>query len=201
MKKSINLLLVLIVFSISILFTACGSEEVKNTEETIQASTIVSNTAVLSNSANATRISNSANASRISNSANASRDTSNSSSSKEKIDYDLLGFNQTMLYSQVTNIVNDYQSYLGKRIRIKGNMQVVDGGNGKYYYMVNCGDATACCTSGFEFILKGGSENPSDYPENGKEITVNGVLQEYYEGEQKYIHLVDSTVSSIVKSK
>ena len=119
----------------------------------------------------------------------------------EKIDYDLLGFNQTMLYSQVTNIVNDYQSYLGKRIRIKGNMQVVDGGNGKYYYMVNCGDATACCTSGFEFILKGGSENPSDYPENGKEITVNGVLQEYYEGEQKYIHLVDSTVSSIVKSK
>lgn len=201
MKKSIYL--VLVVFLICCINVGCGSEEVSNTSNETLVSTTLSNTAVLSNSANATRISNSANASRISNSANASRDTqtSDSQGSKEKIDYDLLGFNQTMLYSQVTNIVNDYTSYLGKRIRLKGNMQVVDGGNGKYYYMVNCGDVTACCTSGFEFILKGGSEDPSDYPENGKEITVNGVLAEYYEGDQKYIHLVDSTVSSIVKSK
>ena len=112
MKKSIYLALA--IFLICCINVGCGSEEVSNTNNETLVSTTLSNTAVLSNSANATKISNGANASRISNSANATRDTQtiDSQVAKEKIDYDLLGFNQTMLYSQVTNIVNDYTSYM-----------------------------------------------------------------------------------------
>ena len=131
-------------------------------------------------------------------SSNASRATKKT---EDKVDYDLVALNNTMLYSQITNMTNEYQKYLGKRIRLVGNMNVINSGTDKNYYMVMAGDATGCCTAGFEFIIKGGSEKEKDYPKSGERVLVNGILEKYKEGNQEYLHLVNSDVSVLKKNE
>ena len=133
---------------------------------------------------NATRVNNS-NTSRTK-----TQNTTNSLSSDEA-DLDLVKLNQTMLYSQLVNISNDYDKYLGKKIRLTGTMNVVNGADTNYY-IVECSDTTACCNAGLEFIIKGGSVKPEDYPNTGDRVLVNGTLEKYYEGSNPYIHLVNS---------
>ena len=38
-------------------------------------------------------------------------------------------------------------------------------------------DATACCTQGIEFVLRGEHRYPQDYPPLGEEITVIGTFE------------------------
>ena len=134
---------------------------------------------------NATKVNNS-NASKTTNKAN----TTNSLASDEA-DLDLVKLNQTMLYSQLQVISNDYEKYLGKKIRLAGTMNVAMGEEANYY-IVECSDTTACCSQGLEFIIKGGSTKPEDYPKTGDRVLVNGTLEKYYEGSKPYIHLVNS---------
>ena len=133
------------------------------------------------------------NAQRVNNSnaakANTQKTTNNLSS--DEADLDLVKLNQTMLYSQLQNISNDYESYLGKKIRLAGTMNVVNGGDANYF-IVECSDATACCNQGLEFIIKGGSTKIEDYPKTGDRVLVNGTLEKYYEDSKPYIHLVNS---------
>lgn len=135
------------------------------------------------------------NAQRVNNS-NASRTktTNNSStnSASSDVDLDLVKLNQTMLYSQLVNIAENYESYLGKKIRLAGNMNVVNGGGANNYFIVECSDVTACCNQGLEFILKNGSTKIEDYPDTGDRVLVSGTLEKYYEGSNPYIHLVNS---------
>lgn len=114
---------------------------------------------------------------------------------EQKFDYDLVALNSNMLYSQITNMTNDYEKYLGKSIRLVGNMNIINAGTNKNYYMVSAGDNTGCCTAGFEFIIKGGSEKEKDYPKIGDRILVDGILEKYKEGNQEYLHLVNANVS------
>ena len=113
---------------------------------------------------------------------------------EDKIDYDLVQLKGQMLYSQVVNIMEDPDTYVGKRVRLIGNMGIIDGADNKKYFIVNVGDVTSCCTTGLEFVIKGGSEKVEDYPEVGKKVRVNGVLESYKEGTQTYLHLVDTDV-------
>lgn len=133
------------------------------------------------------------NATRVNNS-NITRKTTNETKNtfaSDKADYDLVRLNQNMLYSQLVNISNDYEKYLGKTIRLSGVMNVVNGGENNYY-IVECSDNTSCCNQGLEFILKGGSTDEKDYPKTGDRVLVNGKLEKYNEGSNTYIHLVNS---------
>ena len=139
---------------------------------------------------NATRVNNST-TQKTTNTANATKTTTKQGEVSTEADIDLVALNQTMLYSQLTNINNEYEKYLGKRIRMVGTMNVYQGDIANYF-LVECSDVTACCNTGLEFILKGGSTKIEDYPKSGDRVLVNGVLEKYYEGTNPYIHLVNT---------
>lgn len=100
-------------------------------------------------------------------------------------DIDLTKMNSTMVYSQVSNMVNKPSDYKGKVIKAKGICDIyVDNQSGKKYYAVIISDATACCSQGLEFVLKNGK-----YPAKGKSITVEGTFSTYREDGYTYCQL------------
>lgn len=172
--KKITLVLLSMIVVLSFNFSACAASNQK----------LVAN----NNNANVTKVA--ANATAVSN-AKANATAKSGSTTKTKVDIDLVKLKGNMLYSQITNIVDDYEKYLGKTIRFIGRMGIIDGEN-KNYYTVSAGDATACCNTPLEFVLKGGSIDKKDYPEAGKTVRITGKLETYQEGKQTYLHLVDS---------
>ncbi len=102
--------------------------------------------------------------------------------SSGNIDVDLTKLSSTMVYSEVYNIVNTPESYMGKTIKMKGlyNASYYEG-TGNYYHYVLIKDATACCQQGLEFVWKGDHAYPADYPENGTEVEIVGVFGQYEE--------------------
>ncbi len=109
---------------------------------------------------------------------------------------DLSVFSDTVLYSELTNILVQPADYLGMTIRMTGTFQVYyDTAVNSYYYACVVYDATQCCTSGLEFTLADDTlEYPDDYPEDGDTITVEGVLSQYKEGQYQYLTLADATL-------
>lgn len=92
-------------------------------------------------------------------------------------DIDLTTVNSTMVYSPVSNMVNNPSDYKGKVVKAKGTCGIyADSKTGKKYYSVIIKDATACCSQGLEFVLKDGK-----YPSAGKNITVQGTFTTYRE--------------------
>ena len=113
--------------------------------------------------------------------------------SAETVDVDLTKLGSTMVYSEVYNMMNTPENYMGKRVRMKGAFAVAQGDD-KYYYACLISDATACCAQGIEFVLREERAYPDDYPQEGTEITVTGVFDTYNEGERQYCQLVDATM-------
>lgn len=108
---------------------------------------------------------------------------------KAKVDVDLSKLNFNMLYSQWTNIVNNYPDYLGKTIKMNGKFAVYPG-DGRSYYVCYQGDATGCCIPTFEFVTPDGK-----YPlQEEAWFTVTGKLESYYEGTQLYLQLADAVI-------
>ena len=114
------------------------------------------------------------------------------------VDFDLVKLKGNMLQAQLQNMLDDMQNnpttYIGKRMRLIGNMGIMDGMGEKKYFSVSTADPTNCCTAAIEFVLKGGSEKVEDYPVAGKKVRVSGIIQSYKEGNTTYYHLVDSDV-------
>lgn len=133
------------------------------------------------------------NAQRVNNSNAVKTNTqkTNDNLSSDEADLDLVKLNQTMLYSQLVNISNEYDKYLGKKIRLAGTMNVIPG-ESTNYFLVECSDTAACCNQGLEFIIKGGSTKIEDYPKAGDRVLVTGTLEKYYEDSKPYIHLANS---------
>lgn len=113
----------------------------------------------------------------------------------ETVDVDLTKLGSTMVYSEVYNMMNTPEDYMGKRVRMKGSFAYAQGDN-KYYFACLISDATACCSQGIEFVLKDERTFPEDYPERGTEITVTGVFDTYKEGEHQYCQLVDAVMDA-----
>ena len=120
------------------------------------------------------------------------------STQDENIDFDLVKLKGNMLQAELSNMLenmqNDPNAYIGKKMRLIGNMGIVEGVGDKKYYSVMTSDPTNCCSAQMEFILKGGSEKREDYPQEGKKVRVSGTIQSYKEGNTTYYHLVDSDV-------
>ncbi len=113
----------------------------------------------------------------------------------EGIDIDLTTLSSTMVYSEVYNIMTSPQEYIGKTIKMKGELSFFPGGeSGKNYFTCIIKDATACCAQGIEFELTDDYIYPDDYPEDGDEITVAGTFDLYQEGGYTYGTLRDAVL-------
>ncbi len=118
----------------------------------------------------------------------------NSSSVSGSIDYDLSKLSTTMAYSQVVEMTNNSSKYLGKRVKITGTF-IVEETPQRNYYSCLINDQTACCSVGFEFVLKDTNKSyPDDYPQSNGEITVEGIFNRYNEGEKTYYELIDAVL-------
>lgn len=111
----------------------------------------------------------------------------------ENVDVDLTTLSSTMVYSQVSDMVQNPTQYIGKTVKMQGPFATMDS-EGTTYFACIISDATACCAQGIEFVRKGQYEYPADYPDAGDEITVTGVFESYQEGEHTYYHLADADV-------
>ena len=113
------------------------------------------------------------------------------------IDIDLTKLSSTMVYSEVYNMMNSPEDYVGKMVRMNGNLAVYKYPERNYYTCI-IKDATACCQQGMEFEWKGNHKYPDDYPKEGAGIIVTGVFDIYYEGNNKYCQLKNA---SLVKDR
>lgn len=117
------------------------------------------------------------------------------------VDVDLTAMSSTMVYSEVFNMMNEADKYVGKTVRMNGQFalyQAYDENNRpipeQIYFACIIADATACCSQGLEFVLAGEHTYPEDYPELGEEISVEGVFEVYEEDGMNYVHLVDAVM-------
>ena len=109
------------------------------------------------------------------------------------VDVDLTAMSGTMVYSEVLNMQKTPEAYEGKVVKMSGPFNVTDY-NGKKYFACIIADATACCSTGIEFDLKGDYSYPKDYPTPQTEITVVGVFNTYMEGKSRYLQLKDAEI-------
>ncbi len=108
----------------------------------------------------------------------------------DRSEIDLTEMNSTMVYSEVSQMMQSPGKYRGKQVRMKGSAASAEY-MGKTYHACLIKDATACCSQGIEYVLIEG-----DYPADGTEITVYGTF-DYYEEEGKiYNNLVDAKLES-----
>lgn len=106
-----------------------------------------------------------------------------------KIDVDLTKLSSTMVYSEVFNMLNTPEDYVGKTIKMTGGYSsFLDETTGAVYRVCMIADASACCAQGMEFVLKDGLP----YPEMESDITVIGTFQLYNENGTTYCHLVNA---------
>lgn len=104
------------------------------------------------------------------------------------VEIDLTTLGKVMVYSQVNDMMINYEKYVGQIVKMRGNFGVYQGTDdqgkpiaNKYYFSCVIQDATACCAQGIEFKLKNQLKFPDEYPEVGTEITVVGQFTYYKE--------------------
>lgn len=115
---------------------------------------------------------------------------SDAQASAEGIDVDLTTLSSTLVFSEVSNMMNAPQEYIGKTVKMKGKFtQFHDKNTGKYYFACLIQDALACCAQGIEFELTDEYVFPDDYPVEADEICVVGVFDTYQEGTLVYCTL------------
>ena len=108
----------------------------------------------------------------------------------DSIDVDLTVLSSTMVYSEVYNMMESPEEYIGKTIKMDGLFAYYhDEATDNYYFACVIQDATACCSQGIEFVLAGDHAYPEDYPEVNEEICVVGVFDTYREGSYTYCTL------------
>ena len=114
------------------------------------------------------------------------------------IDLDLTVVSGTVVYSEVYNMMNDPDKYVGKSVKIQGALAVYeDALNGENVYACIVKDAAACCATGIEFVRAGDYKYPDDYPSKGKEIIVKGVFDVYEDEGNKYFTLRDADMQPV----
>ena len=109
------------------------------------------------------------------------------------VDVDLTKMSSTRVYSEVSNMVSNPESYLGKSVKMNGSFAYSEG-DGRYYFACIIADATACCSQGIEFVLKDNRKFPEEYPKDGAQITVVGTFDTYNEGSNRYCQLINASM-------
>lgn len=114
-------------------------------------------------------------------------------SSTEGVDVDLTVLSSIMVYSQVFDMIDGPDRYLGKTVKMTGMYSdYYDEANDIFYAACIIQDATACCSQGIEFVLSDEYSYPEDYPEYGDTVTVVGEFDTYIDGGYVYCTLKNS---------
>ena len=105
------------------------------------------------------------------------------------VDVDLTQLSSTLVYAEVYNMATKPQDYVGKTVRMRGNLvyQVVNGQPNPDYMACMISDATACCAQGIEQPLE-------EYPALGSMVTVTGVLTSYESSGNTFLRLKDAVL-------
>lgn len=115
----------------------------------------------------------------------------NGGTAYSKIDVDLTKMSSTLIYSEVSNMMDSPNIYIGKVIKINGKCNIIDDpSTSKRYYTCIVQDATACCAKGIEFE----TDDKSSYPNPNEQIEVTGVFTVYTEGPFKYCTLKNAVI-------
>lgn len=112
-------------------------------------------------------------------------------------DYDLTYMNADMVYSTVSQMMIDPDSFVGKIVKVTGNFWAYkDDDEEEYHIVCIIQDALACCAQGLEFVWDDGSHiYPDDYPELRTIITVQGTFDYHLEGHILYCTLTEATMA------
>ena len=117
---------------------------------------------------------------------------------KKNSEVDLTRMSATMIYAKVFDMLINPDRYEGKKIRMRGNFDVLEyeeGGTLHQSFACIVQDATACCAQGMEFQLKGNPDYPSGYPEKYTEITLTGTFRQFEENGLNRILLTDCEIN------
>ena len=94
-----------------------------------------------------------------------------------RVDVDLAALTKTMMYAQVSDMIYNPDTYIGKSVRISGPLDVfADEVYGQTHYVCLIEDATACCTQGIEFDF---ADKETILPPTGTIVTVSGTFDTY----------------------
>jgi len=109
------------------------------------------------------------------------------------IDLDISEMSSVLAYSQVVNIYESPDDYMGKTIKLNGLYYAsYYDKTDLYYHYVVVGDETLCCQTGLKFVWNGEHTYPDDYPEEQTEIELVGLFGSYEEfGKTYYFLTVD----------
>lgn len=111
------------------------------------------------------------------------------------VDIDMTGYSDTILYSQIYDMLYDPDAYLGQTVRLTGSLDYYqDPETMQEYFTALVSDATSCCAVGLEFACAGDRVYPRDYPEPGTQVTVTGTFDTYEENGFSYARLSDAEV-------
>ena len=159
-----NIKIISILSAAAIIFTGCGTASTEDTSSDLLSSPAISGT------------------------------DSAADSNSDTIDIDLTKMDSSMVYAQVYDMVYNGDNYFGKKVKVKGPFSYFKEDDRREFFAVLVSDATACCSQGIEFVLKGESEYPDDYPKIGTDITVVGEFNYYKEDYNTYIQLTDAAM-------
>jgi len=113
------------------------------------------------------------------------------------IDLDISKMRGVLAYSQVMNIYQSPDEYIGKRIKINGLYYGLHNDETDLYsHYVVVGDETFCCQIGMEFVWNGKHAYPDDYPKEKARIELVGVFGSYNKlGKTYYFLTVEDILS------
>lgn len=106
-------------------------------------------------------------------------------------DVDLTQLSATMVYAEVNQMVTVPTDYMGKTVKMNGQLRVMHNDElGTDYFFVVIADATACCSQGIEFIWDNGNKiYPDDFPTEYTEVVVTGTFSSYDELGTTYYYI------------
>ena len=108
---------------------------------------------------------------------------------------DLTKMSDTMVYSQVFDILVNPQNYVGKTIRLQGIYEpITDSLAQEVLHYIVVEDATACCAQGVEIKMIG----EANYPELYSNAEVVGEIKTYEYSGQTFFYV--ETSADLIKS-
>ncbi len=124
-----------------------------------------------------------------------SKEENTSAKSSDGVDIDLTKMSKTMIYSEVFNMVNSPNKYIGKTVKLTGNFSwYFNNAMKDFTPAVIVQDAAACCSQGVEFTMA--DYNKDNMPDVGTEMTIQGCFETYTKGSNTYWRLKDTVILS-----
>jgi hypothetical protein len=110
----------------------------------------------------------------------------------DAVDIDLSKMSTTMMYSYISNMIENPDDFIGKTVKARGvHDSFTDENTNITYHAILIYDSTTCCSQALEFVL----EDETNYPSIDQTITIEGTFGTYTEGNNTYCCLNPSKVS------